>query len=286
MLFTNAYEAPLLLERTGWTERQLLDRVGPSPVARTVSSSAAPTGPGSRCAGRLLLFLFDRLRTHLHYREAGRYMRSEIFGYSKRGIAAPGADLHRRGVLADPADVFLLGLDELFGFVDGSGATHDLAGLVGVRRGDAERTRRLTPVREFATGDVVATSVSHAEEPAMARRGQEVLNGLGSCPGRVRGRARVVLSPALGEDLAPETILIVRKTDPRLAVSDAGGARDRGRAGLPAVAHGDHRPQVRHPDDRRCARGDGPDHGRQPDRDRRGQWPGVGAGGVRVVTAV
>ncbi|MEU0009536.1 PEP/pyruvate-binding domain-containing protein [Streptomyces sp. NPDC006314] len=163
---------------------------------------------------RLLLFLFDRLRTHLYYREAGRYMRSELFGYSKQVIAALGAELHRRGVLADPADVFLLDLDELFGFVDGSGTTHDLARLAEVRRRDGERARRLTPAREFATGDVVGTSVPHVEEPAAARAGQEVLSGLGSCPGRVRGRARVVLSPALGEDLAQDTILIARETDP------------------------------------------------------------------------
>ncbi|WP_143660578.1 PEP/pyruvate-binding domain-containing protein [Streptomyces sp. JHA26] len=190
------------LERSEWAERA----EGEERLRRLLPRRPLERG--------LLLFLFDRLRTHLYYREAGRYMRSELFGYTKQVIAVLGADLHRRGVLADPADVFLLDLDELFGFVDGSGTTHDLAGLVEVRRRDGERARRLTPAREFATGDVVGTSVPHVEEPAVACAGQEVLSGLGSCPGRVRGRARVVLSPALGEELAPDTILIARETDP------------------------------------------------------------------------
>ncbi|MFJ5992816.1 PEP/pyruvate-binding domain-containing protein [Lentzea sp. NPDC092896] len=161
---------------------------------------------------KVLLGLFDRLRTFLCFREAGRYQRSELFGYSKRIIAALGADLHRRGVLAEAHDVFLLELDELFGFLDGSGSTHDLAGLVEVRRGDAARAELRRPQREFSTADVVALSVPEAvaEEPDAGG----ALRGLGSCPGKVRGRARIVLDPAFADDLDENDILVARETDP------------------------------------------------------------------------
>ncbi|WP_052852521.1 carbohydrate kinase family protein [Streptomyces avicenniae] len=48
LLFTNAYEAALLMERTGWSERQVLDRVGTWIVTRgeagaTVRAAGAPT---------------------------------------------------------------------------------------------------------------------------------------------------------------------------------------------------------------------------------------------------
>ncbi|MGA5896251.1 PEP/pyruvate-binding domain-containing protein [Streptomyces venetus] len=164
----------------------------------------------------LVLWLFDRLRTHLYYREAGRYMRSELFGYSKQVLLALGTQLHHRGVLGDAQDVFLLDLDELFGFVDGSGSTHDLAGLVEVRRRDMKRASSLEPHREFATADVVALSVPHHERADGVDEAPtaHVLKGLGSCPGRVRGRARVVMSPSLGTALEPDSILITRETDP------------------------------------------------------------------------
>ncbi|MEV0639944.1 PEP/pyruvate-binding domain-containing protein [Streptomyces sp. NPDC050619] len=172
--------------------------------------------PDRPAARALLRLLFARLRTHLYHREAGRYLRSELFGYSKQVILALGTQLHQRGVLADPQDVFLLDLDELFGFVDGSGSTYDLAGLVEVRRRDLERATRLEPLREFATADVVALSVPHHARSVDAPDNDAgtVLKGLGSCPGRVRGRARVVLSPSLDAALEPDSILIARETDP------------------------------------------------------------------------
>lgn len=161
---------------------------------------------------KVLLGLFDRLRAFLCYREAGRYQRSELFGYSKRIIAALGAELHRRGVLNRAQDVFLLEIDELFGFLDGSGSTYDLAGLVEVRRDDAAMAELRRPRREFSTADVVALSVPEAETETADASG--ALRGLGSCPGKVRGRARVVLDPAFADDLGEDDILVARETDP------------------------------------------------------------------------
>ncbi|MCE4946761.1 phosphoenolpyruvate synthase [Streptomyces albulus] len=171
--------------------------------------------PRARLRRAALLGLFDRLRTTLYYREVGRYMRSELFGYSKQVIRALGAELHRRDVLGDPEDVFFLDLDELFGFVDGTGSTRDLAGLVAVRRRDLEKSRALRPVREFATGDVVATSVPQQEDVSPdGTEGVEGLRGLGSCPGKVRGYARVLSDPALDGEFPADSILITRETDP------------------------------------------------------------------------
>lgn len=222
---------------------------------------------------RVLLALVDRLRTFLYYREAGRYRRSELFGFSKRVIGALGRHLHGRGFLDGPEDVFLLDIEELFGFIDGSGSTHDLAGLVAVRRRDQHRFARLSPAREFATADIVGAGVpsapgstpergaaeaggpqygaaeqgaavdgvsmdgapkrrvpdngvSHGSSDGRAAadgttdRGApdhgavQVLTGLGSCAGRVRGIARVVDDPALDGELEPDSILVARETDP------------------------------------------------------------------------
>jgi phosphohistidine swiveling domain-containing protein len=171
--------------------------------------------PGKPWRRAAILALSNRLRDSLYYREAGRYMRSELFGYSKQVIRRIGSDLCRRGVLSTPDDVFFLDLDELFGFVDGSGSTYDLSGVVEVRKQDFTRAQSLTPEREFTSADVVSTAIPHHDDSiAKDRDGSEVLRGLGSCPGKVRGRARVVSDPSLGGDLGPDSILIARETDP------------------------------------------------------------------------
>lgn len=172
--------------------------------------TALPDHPVRR---RILLQLFDQLRRFLYYREAGRYMRSELFGYSKQVIAAIGRQLTDRGVLVDPQDVFYLDIDELFGYVDGSGSTRDLGALVDVRRRDLERAEKLTRLREFATGDIVGTGAPSALDDA-GDSGATLLRGLGSCAGTVRGRARVVDDPSLGGDVDADSILVARETDP------------------------------------------------------------------------
>ncbi|MEW1660311.1 PEP/pyruvate-binding domain-containing protein [Streptomyces sp. NPDC093707] len=171
--------------------------------------------PRARLRRALLLGLFDRLRTTLYYREAGRYMRSELFGYSKQVIRALGTELHRRDVLSDPEDVFFLDLDELFGFIDGTGTTRDLAGLAALRKRDLKKSQALRPVREFATGDVVATSVPQQQDLSPHdTESTDELRGLGSCPGKVRGYARILSDPALDGQFPADSILITRETDP------------------------------------------------------------------------
>ncbi len=52
VLFTNEYEAALLLERTGWTERQLLDRVGTWVVTRGAEGVVVRRADGTRLTVR------------------------------------------------------------------------------------------------------------------------------------------------------------------------------------------------------------------------------------------
>ena len=174
--------------------------------------------PDKRVKTALLLWLCSRLRDFLYYREVGRYMRSELFGYSKQVIRALGSDLVRRGVLESEEDVFLLDIDELLGFVDGTGNTRDLAGLAEVRRNDFSQSQLVTPRREFVTADVVTTSIpkeTHRHGPSDSLTGDSpILQGLGSCQGIVRGYARVVSDPQLGGDMGEDSILVARETDP------------------------------------------------------------------------
>ena len=154
------------------------------------------------------------LRKVLHYREEGRYARSELFGYSKNIFRAMGHTLAQQGVLEQADDVFYLHLDELFGYFDGSGVTRNLAGLAALRKAELAEFETRQPVKEFTSGDIVSGNVPQERQLAAGSFDGKHFQGIGSSAGKVRGIARIVTNPALSGDLGDDTILIARETDP------------------------------------------------------------------------
>jgi len=154
------------------------------------------------------------LRKVLHYREEGRYSRSELFGYSKNIFRAMGGYLASRQIIEAADDVFYLHVDELFGYFDGSGVTRNLAGLVAIRKAELAQFETQTPVKEFTSGDVLSGNVPQERKHAPGSFDGKHFQGIGSSAGKVRGIARVVHNPALGGDLGDDAILIARETDP------------------------------------------------------------------------
>lgn len=154
------------------------------------------------------------LRQVLHYREEGRYARSELFGYSKNIFRGMGHYLAQRGILEKTDDVFYLHIGELFGYFDGSGVTRNLAGLVALRKAELAQFETLRPVKEFTSGDVVSNNIPQERLHTPGCFDGKHFQGIGSSAGKVRGIARIVHNPALGGDLGEDSILIARETDP------------------------------------------------------------------------
>ena len=99
------------------------------------------------------------------------------------------------------------------GFIEGVASTTDLRGLVAVRKKEFERHRQgEAPADRFETHGLV--HVGHtfrgpaAEEVTGDRR-----EGLGCCPGVVRGPVRVITDPR-GARLHSGEILVAERTDP------------------------------------------------------------------------
>ena len=125
---------------------------------------------------------------------------------------ALGAALVKRGVLAEPADVYHLGQDELFGYFDGTGITEDLGALVAIRRREMLAREQVETPMEVTTLGAVRDNQLRIVEGASERQG--VLRGIGSSAGKARGRARVVIDPNTIRKLDPDSVLIARETDP------------------------------------------------------------------------
>lgn len=179
---------------------------------------------------RLFRWILRQARARVRDRENLRFERTRLFGRVRRIFLELGRRFHAAGLLDDPRDVFWLEVEEALGFVEGTATCPDLRGLAALRRRAFEGFRQEEPPADrFATFGWVhhgqdlqwappETAASPAEgsgedageapeDPAWVRQ------GLGCCPGEVRGPVRVVRDPR-GVALPAGTILVAERTDP------------------------------------------------------------------------
>jgi pyruvate,water dikinase len=186
--------------------------------------------------GRRWLFGYAlrRLRAAVRDRENLRFARSRVVGMARRIYRELGRRLAEDKLLAEPRDVFWLGMDEVAAAVRGQSLTRDLAGLVALRKREYEGFAKARPGARITTyGIVGAPSNSFAGDVATGGEGTAgagVLRGTGCGSGRVEARAKVILDPQSNLDVRGE-ILIAPSTDPGwvfLMVAAAGLVAEKG----------------------------------------------------------
>lgn len=161
----------------------------------------------------VLRWLLSHLREVVAHRENSRYCRSELFGLCKDIFRAQGEYLAGKGAIARAEDVYCLTTQEIFGYVDGTGVDEGFHATV---------SRRRLQLAEYAAEQIPDTLTTDGglRDNLMVRQPEAVegdgreLRGLGSSMGIVAGTARVVLDPGSIDELAPNTILVARETDP------------------------------------------------------------------------
>ena len=150
-------------------------------------------------------------------RENMRFARTRIFGLVRELVRALGANLVRARVLDLPDDVFLLTLDEVFDFVNGTAVSTRLGELAALRRREFEEFRgddAAAPDDRFETFGMVYHR--NRLKSAVARAvdsGDGLLRGIPCSPGRVTGAVKVILTPSDDARLNGE-ILVAGRTDP------------------------------------------------------------------------
>jgi pyruvate,water dikinase len=159
----------------------------------------------------ILRFQFWRLRGFIENRENTRYCRSELFGFSKRIFTRIADHFVKTNILEKRDDIYFLQVDEIFGWIEGAGVTDDLKSLVKLRRSQfTQHEKEELPMDITTNGSVYLNALGVPEfdnDPSSLR-------GLGSSPGIVRGRARVMLDPQSVDKLEEGDILIAKETDP------------------------------------------------------------------------
>lgn len=130
----------------------------------------------------------------------------------RRCLFALADRLAERGLIRERADLFLATIDELPALVAGD---RDFTAELAARRERlAFLNSRVPPF--IIDGEVPdpASWPSKAGEGVVAARPGEVLTGIGVCPGRARGRARVITDPSDPRGLEPGDVLVAPLTDP------------------------------------------------------------------------
>lgn len=177
-------------------------------------------------------WVLRQTRQRVRDRENLRFERTRLFGRVRRVFVALGREFHARDLLAAPADIFYLELEEVLGFCDGTTTTANLKELVALRRGEFARYAEMEPPADrFETrGPVHHGNLYQRTAGATNAATEGDLKGIGCCPGVVRGRVRVVTDPR-NAVLKPGEILVAERTDPgwiMLFASAAGLLVERG----------------------------------------------------------
>ena len=158
-----------------------------------------------------LKWLLHKTRCFIRNRENARYFRSELFGFSKNLFMTMGKAFEKEGTLKLKKDIVHLTMDEIFGYIDGSGVTESLQQLVEIRgREYIENKKVETPLQITTMGQVRKNSLELVDKIEKSN----VLQGIGSSAGRVRGLARVVINPSESFEINQDMILVAKETDP------------------------------------------------------------------------
>ena len=160
----------------------------------------------------LFKWILKNARRTIRNRENLRFERTRVFGTVRSIFREIGMRLASFNVIDGRDDIFYLELGEALAYIEGTATTADLRGLVAVRKKEFAAFEKLH-IDRFETYDCVSLSRRHVRQNDNAQTSADVLNGLGCCPGIVRGRARVIIDPK-NAVIHPGEILIAQRTDP------------------------------------------------------------------------
>ncbi|HEV2238226.1 MAG TPA: PEP/pyruvate-binding domain-containing protein [Ktedonobacterales bacterium] len=207
------------LPSSGETERAM----APGAVLRRAAAREARRAIGTRPLRRIVFRgVLGQARRRIRDRENLRFERTRVFGRVRRIVVELGRRLYATDRLADPRDVFYLEIGEVLGYVEGTATTTDLAGLVTLRRAAYAGYRAGEPPDDrFETRGAVYQGNRYrapaAPEPVALAGASgdagERRQGIGCCPGVVRGRVRIITSPR-DAHLGHGEILVAERTDP------------------------------------------------------------------------
>jgi pyruvate,water dikinase len=155
---------------------------------------------------RLFRFMLSKTRTFVSNRENLRYERTSAFAIARKIFRQIGANWKRSGTIDDEDDIFYLNMDEIFSKIKGN--SKNVKDTVDKRKRLSEQySKQHLPERLTTINGIIQPSEYKSVDPSRD------LQGIGCCPGIVRGKATKLEKPkAIGS--LDGKILLARSTDP------------------------------------------------------------------------
>jgi phosphohistidine swiveling domain-containing protein len=209
-----------LLRAVGHLARQLAPPGGkphltPDTTHRTDAERFVQAALAGRPVRRLVFhWVLRQARMRIRDRENLRFERTRLFGRVRRVFLEFGRRYFALGILDAPRDIFSLEVEDVLGFVEGTGTSTNLRGLASLRKAEYDGYRQSEPPPDrFETRGVASLGMIRQDDARASRDHGESRTGLGCCPGVVQGPVRVITDPR-GATLRRGEILVAECTDP------------------------------------------------------------------------
>jgi pyruvate,water dikinase len=171
----------------------------------------------SRVKRMVFNFILKHARARVEDRENLRFERTRLFGRVRQIMVQLGKRFAALDVLDHASDIFYLEKDEILSYVSGFASCPDMRGIAGVRKRHFEEYKNMPPIADrFQTKGMVFVANDFSipdEKKIVIDHGEGMRQGIGCCPGIVRGKVQVVRDPR-GVELPAGSILVAERTDP------------------------------------------------------------------------
>jgi pyruvate,water dikinase len=163
-------------------------------------------------------FIVNNTKRAVAFREYQRFARTKMFGLARRIFVGIGHRLVDFKVIDHADDVFYLTKDEIFSYVAGTATIQNLRELINLRKKEYDEYEKgeELPDRIETFGPVYCNDLNieaPSDAPVEENTDPDLMKGLSCCPGVVRGKVKVILTPSDDMSLNGE-ILVAGRTDP------------------------------------------------------------------------
>jgi len=190
------------------------DEAAPATIRRSATARVRRALAGHPLRRVVFAWVLANARARVRARENLRFERTRVFGRARRIFVELGRRFAAIDGLEEPRDIFYLELDEVLGFVEGWATTADLKGLVAVRKVEYEHYRSTpAPADRFETRGLIHRGHNFGAGATIEPIGGETMQGLGCCPGIVRGPVCLVRDPKSAA-VKRGDIIVAERTDP------------------------------------------------------------------------
>jgi pyruvate,water dikinase len=162
----------------------------------------------------IFAWIIKMARKTVRERENLRFERTRLFGRVRKVFLEIGKKLVGEQVLNDYRDIFYLEVGEVQSFIEGTSTLTNLKDLAELRKAEFARFEtEAAPSDRFTTYGVVYKNNKFTSRSNNVILEGNMQQGLGCCPGIVRGKVKVVRDPK-NVTIEKGTILVAERTDP------------------------------------------------------------------------